>query len=869
MPQLIPIIVAYAVKAITASYIAAMVASMIATILVSTLTSKKPKTPSGDFGFKQSAQGRTQNIRQPITDHRIIYGQAAVAGNLNFLEATGPNNEYFHLVFTLGSGGPYEEIGDIYINNELIQQGDIDEDGNITAGTYKNLIRIKKHLGAHDQTADSDLSGETSVNANFKGGGIAYVYARLKYDTDKFSDVPSIICVIKGRKVYDMRGSPTQDPDDPSTWEYSNNAALCILDYIRGVPSKIGDGTVVRRFGLNALDTSIDMDAWATAADQCDVGIPLVGSPETQEPRYSCDGVVETQRKPIDILNDMKTAFAGDVLYSGGYWLPVPGVYKTPTITLDEDDARSTITVRPKVTRRELFNAVKGVFISPFHDWQPTDYPPLTNSSYETEDNGRRIWADYDLPFTISSAAAQRIAKMYLEGARRQISVEFPAKLTAFPIQAGDIIKLNFDRYSWVGKEFFVVEKRIVTEKVEDSGPYFGVDLTLREIDESVFAWAAEEVTLSAKPVLSLPDPFTVAVPTSFAISTLTSITNQGDSIHQISLSWVAPTDQFVVSGGFIEVQWKLTTASSWQASFFVDGALTGTIIPAMLAIGVSVDARVRSVNNIGVRSSTWQTLLSYPIGSSQAGVSNRWDFQYIWEVIGSPDSLLDLGAVGDGSPTESLNLISAPSDYEDAAWTLSGFNTVYIGSPASDTTTAPDGVSLASLLTETTASGSPDEARALRYALTLNASETVYKVSIFVKPFAGSPGSQRNVRLALSDAAGTNGVTATFASVGGSPSGDIVVVSAAAFGSGWSSYGEQVDEFDNGWLRVSLFCDTGGETSALFDASLVTLTGERYYTGDGDSGVYFWHAQLEKQSLASDAGSPQHPSLADLGSIV
>jgi hypothetical protein len=44
-----------------------------------------------------------------------------------------------------------------------------------------------------------------------------------------------------------------------------------------------------------------------------------------------------------------------------------------------------------RTPRKELFNAVKGTFVDPDRDWQPTDFPFVTNNTYEAQDGGEWI----------------------------------------------------------------------------------------------------------------------------------------------------------------------------------------------------------------------------------------------------------------------------------------------------------------------------------------------------------------------------------------------------------------------------------------------------------------------------------------------
>ena len=55
-----------------------------------------------------------------------------------------------------------------------------------------------------------------------------------------------------------------------------------------------------------------------------------------------------------------------------------------------------------ELSKKELFNAVKGLYSEPANDHQPQNYPILTNSSFQSEDNNERIYAEFDYPFTNS-----------------------------------------------------------------------------------------------------------------------------------------------------------------------------------------------------------------------------------------------------------------------------------------------------------------------------------------------------------------------------------------------------------------------------------------------------------------------------------
>ena len=128
------------------------------------------------------------------------------------------------------------------------------------------------------------------------------------------------------------------------------------------------------------------------------------------------------------------------------------GAYVTPTVTLDENDLASGLTVSTAISARDSFNAIKGQFVSPASDYQATDYPAITSTTFETEDNGERRYLNLDLPFTDNAARAQRIAKQILYKNRQEISLRAKFKMNAFQFQIGDTVMITNARLGLYAK---------------------------------------------------------------------------------------------------------------------------------------------------------------------------------------------------------------------------------------------------------------------------------------------------------------------------------------------------------------------------------------------------------------------------------
>jgi hypothetical protein len=78
------------------------------------------------------------------------------------------------------------------------------------------------------------------------------------------------------------------------------------------------------------------------------------------------------------------------------------------------NDLRGPINLSTRVNLQDQFNGVQGTFNDASERWITTDYPPITSSTFETEDGGEQTLLDLALPFTTSAASAQRLAKLTL-----------------------------------------------------------------------------------------------------------------------------------------------------------------------------------------------------------------------------------------------------------------------------------------------------------------------------------------------------------------------------------------------------------------------------------------------------------------------
>ncbi len=521
------------------------------------LSALAPKPDFSSFG----SQGTLVNAREAAAPADFVYGEVRKGGTVVFYESTGNNNKYLHQVIAL-AGHEVNAIGDIYINDEIVAW---DATTGLVSGDWDDKIRIRKHLG--DQaTVDPDLLSETSVDNSFVGNGVAYLYVRYAYDQDVFANgLPIVTAMVQGKKVYDPRAGTTA---------YSNNAALCMRDFL------------VSEYGLN--DSAIDDVSFSVAANESDEVIALSGG--GTEKRYTINGIVKSSSPIGTVLGNMSTACAGTLFWGSGYWKLKVGAYSAPVKTLTLDDLRGPIKMQTRTSLRDSFNGVTGTFNDAEQDFITADYPPIQSDTFKAEDGGDELLLDLPLPFTTSASAAQRLAKLTLYRAREQISISADFGLNAFDIEVGDIIAFDNERYGFDGKEFEVMGWRF--ESNQDAGD-LRVSLTLQETSEAAFDWNAEETAIIANNtnLLSYTDVPTLGIPADQIVPSLRIVREKLTEVITLNVTTGRPE-----AVDRVEVQFAKVGTSDWKS--LGSGGL-GTYEAVDLEPG-EYKFRARAVNSFG-----------------------------------------------------------------------------------------------------------------------------------------------------------------------------------------------------------------------------------------------------------------------------
>ncbi len=482
--------------------------------------------------------------KETLGARKVVVGNTRVGGNIVYQAVSGTNNRYLHYIVAF-SGDTADYLESIYLDDELAfdriskasagsyrGQYSTNEDGSASA-SGNSLVVVPKD-GEYDQTAVQgyELPSEWTTNHRLKG--ICYAYIRFDHEHDRFKQgVPAISASVKGLPLYNPKGDTqhslydsnigsTNFYNDRSTWDYSNNSALVLYNYMRN-----------DWYGLNVSDDSFDYDSLSNAIDICDEDVTITGG--TQK-RYTCDGVIDTTASVRANINNILSSMNGKLMYANGKYHIEPYAYKEPhSQVIDDDLLVGNIQFNTKTTRKSLFNAVKGKFVNEDDAHEQTEYPTQFSSTYETED-GERLEKQFDQPMVTNHTRAQRLARLKLLRSRMMTTIKATLNAKALVYKVGDTVKITSSTFGITEQEFEITNLRINVDKSKG----ITVAIEARETAEGIYDWQAsdaEDFTSGNTVDLPTSKPVqTVVAPTNVRVINAGTRFNRG--IKKIKISW-------------------------------------------------------------------------------------------------------------------------------------------------------------------------------------------------------------------------------------------------------------------------------------------------------------------------------------------
>jgi hypothetical protein len=385
---------------------------------------------------------------QEVVD--VVYGEIRKGGNQVYISTDGSNNEYCHIIQTIGEG-PIDSVVEVYLDDKLAT------DPFFNGGYVSTEVK----LGTSTQSAVSLLPNDPMRYT-------AYLHITLKFDQNKFQGIPLITYKVKGKLVYDPRDA-SQIFGDESTYKWSDNPALIILDLMTN-----------SRYGLGFPAAIIDFDSFIDAANFCD-------QPYPDEPnfKFTFNGVLNAQDAAGDVINRCMLNMRGYLQYSDGQYKLKYYKYDSPVMHIDANDIVEDSFEFKVPGLPETPNKLKVNFIDPDQKYTISEFPYEDLSAITID--GMEREQEINLIGTTNYDQATRHAVYLLERQRLNKVYTCTIGSKGLALEVGDVIAVTYDLPGWVDDGVNNNSGRLVRITHISYNPDYSVSLTFVEEDSKLY----------------------------------------------------------------------------------------------------------------------------------------------------------------------------------------------------------------------------------------------------------------------------------------------------------------------------------------------------------------------------------------------
>jgi hypothetical protein len=269
---------------------------------------------------------------------------------------------------------------------------------NYTVQDNRADVRVQKHLGTSSQTVDTYLTGVVPSQwiSTDRLLDKCYLVVTLDLERAEFQGgIPQITADISGRKVYDPRkdstvsgGSGAHRADTPSTWEWSDNAALAVRDYLGA------------EWGFDNDPDDIDEAYTIAAANACDARTSATVQ------GYAVYMVADTSADTMSTTVDTPWAVGDGVRFTTSGTLPAPLSAGVTYYLIRTDYSRAVFQLATSVanayagTEIDITTSGSGTHTCTWHD-----YAMFTANGMFTTDGGQKEAILDDLAATMAGDA--------------------------------------------------------------------------------------------------------------------------------------------------------------------------------------------------------------------------------------------------------------------------------------------------------------------------------------------------------------------------------------------------------------------------------------------------------------------------------
>lgn len=450
---------------------------------------------------------------------------------------------------------------------------------------------------------------------------IAKVYFAYKASDTVFPQGrPSVKFVVRGKRCYDPRQDDTVPGgeglhrwNDPSTWTWTENAAICRYNWVRGIyaldqvdsPEQLLIGR-----GLSAIEAPPDrVIAPASVCDEL-VNLRAGGT----EKRYRVGGVIRAD-ETYDAVEEMfAAAMAGVIVQREGGVEVEPGQAKSAVAEITDLD----LVVGEKamfdrfLPDPQRVNSVIGRYVEPAQNW--SDHAaPVRRSILDIQADGQPKEEPLDLSLVTSGTQAQRCAEIERRNGRleRRATITLPPRFSY--LEEGDWIGWTSERRHNGGRVVYRVE-------AYSRAPDWRRTLALREIAALSYSWdaATDEFIPGTAPAPEPARPAVLAL-SGVGFSVLALEGTDGSVTPAVKAVWATPVDPAVI-GIRLEVrvagEAEVTPTLATERSTINGGVMVTT---AGVPPGTALEARLSPLADPSreVTSSAWTPVTT---GASSSG---------------------------------------------------------------------------------------------------------------------------------------------------------------------------------------------------------------------------------------------------------
>ncbi|SMP37120.1 phage tail protein, partial [Shimia sagamensis] len=329
-----------------------------------------------------------------------------------------------------------------------------------------------------------------------------YAIITEAYDANTWNGFSAFRFELDGIKLYDVRkdstagGAGAHRWGKASTYEHSTNLAVMAYNIKRGIELPAGDV-----WGGEAKAEEMPVSVWAAAMNECDLAVPRSGG--GTEPQYRGGFEVFLDQEPAAILEKLLAACSGEVVDDGGVWHIRVGPPSLPVYFFTDGDllVSEASELDPWPGLSETVNGVRVSFPSPSASWEMADAPPHYRSDLEAKDRDRRLATELTLEACPYDLQGQRLARAYVEDARRFIRHTVPLPCDAAFVTPLQCVSWSSERNGYQAKLFEATRR---TTELRGLRSQF----VLRERDPSDYDWSSDyEIPIDYPPVYRTAPP--------------------------------------------------------------------------------------------------------------------------------------------------------------------------------------------------------------------------------------------------------------------------------------------------------------------------------------------------------------------------